>query len=35
MVIPKVDDLTFLEYFSKMKDREEIDGILKRYYSLN
>jgi hypothetical protein len=35
MVIPKVDDLTFLEYFSKMKDREEIDGILKRYYSPN
>lgn len=35
MVIPKVDDLTFSEYISKMKDEDEIDDILKRYYSPN
>ncbi len=33
MIIPKVDDLRYSEYFSKMKDKDEIDSILKRYYS--
>lgn len=35
MIIPKVDDLKFSEYLSKMKDKEEIEGVLRRYYSPN
>ena len=35
MIIPKVDDLRYSEYISKMKDSDEIDDILKRYYSPN
>lgn len=35
MIIPKVDDLKYSEYISKIKDSDEIDGILKRYYSPN